>query len=182
MPTSHYRQIPLIIEATLAINPASIIEVGIGCGKYGALLREYLTVWDHYFEPWESRKLIMDGIEIHDLYRSSPAWACYDNVAVGDARLVVPTLGAHYDMALMVDVLEHFTPAHGAALLGALLDKASAILIGLPAVYAPTVKVWDNPHEIHLSGWTAADLEALGMDVEVVHDDGDSRIMVARTR
>lgn len=179
MPTSHYKQIPTIIEAAIALSPRSIIEIGIGCGKYGALLREYLTVWDHYFEPWGSVPLLIDGIEIHELYASSPAWACYDNVIVGDARAIAPVLEGHYDMALMIDVLEHFELPHSAALIGAILDHVDALLIGLPATFIPTVEVWDNPHEIHRSGWTAEDITALGYQVELVHD-GDFRVMVVR--
>lgn len=179
MPTSHYKQIPAIIETAIALNPRSILEVGIGCGKYGALLREYLTVWEHYFEPWGSVALRIDGIEIHPLYQSSPAWACYDAVTVGDAREIVPQLAERYDMALMVDVLEHFSPAEGAALVAALIEKASALLIGVPAFFIPTVEVWGNPHEIHRSEWTAEGLRTLGFQVELIHDD-DFRVMVVR--
>lgn len=179
MPTSHYKQIPAIIETAIALNPRSILEVGIGCGKYGALLREYLTVWEHYFEPWGSVALRIDGIEIHPLYQSSPAWACYDTVTMGDAREIVPSLTDVYDMALMVDVLEHFDPADGATLLAALLEKVSVLLIGVPATFSETVEVWGNPHEVHRSGWTAEDVQALGFAVELVHDE-DYRVMVVR--
>lgn len=179
MPTSYYKQIPAIIEAAIAINPSTVLEIGIGCGKYGALLREYLTVWDHYFEPWGSVSITVDGIEIHELYASSPAWACYDSVAIGDARVLVPVLARRYDMALMVDVLEHFELDEGAALIGAILDHADSLLVGLPATFMPTVEVWNNPHEIHRSGWTADEITALGYRVELLHD-GDFRVMVVR--
>lgn len=175
MPTSHYTQIPAIIEAAITLNPSSILEIGVGCGKYGALLREYLTVWGHYFEPWGSVPLVIDGIEIHPLYADSPAWACYDSVVVADARTA--PLNRHYDMALMVDVLEHFKPAEGLGLLDRLLDHADAVLVGVPGGFFPTVEVWDNPHEIHRSGWTAEDMP--DFDVEVLHDC-DFRVMVVR--
>lgn len=175
MPTSHYKQIPAIIEAAIALKPTSIIEIGIGCGKYGALLREYLTVWDHYFEPWGSVPLIIDGIEIHDLYSDSPAWACYDRVTIGDAREVALT--RRYDMALMVDVLEHFDRADGVSLLSRLLDHADTVLVGVPCGFFPTVEVWDNPHEIHRSGW--ADDDLTDFDVEVIRD-ADFRVLVVR--
>lgn len=179
MPTSHYKQIPTIVETAIALKPRSVLEVGIGCGKYGALLREYLTVWDHYFEPWGSVQLRIDGIEIHELYASSPAWACYDHVLIGDARELVPTLTTRYDLALMVDVLEHFEPAAGVELLEALLNAADAVLVGLPATFVPTVEVWHNPHEIHRAGWTAQELEAAGFAVELVREE-DFRVMVVR--
>lgn len=177
MPTSHYKQIPAIIEAAIALAPRSILEVGIGCGKYGALLREYLTVWDHYFEPWGSVPLLIDGIEIHELYASSPAWSCYDNVTIGDARELASLLGRRYDMALMVDVLEHFDHDDGYALVRSLLEHVDALLIGVPAVFIPTVEVWSNPHEVHRCSWSAADLP--GLTVETLHDD-DFRLMVVR--
>jgi hypothetical protein len=177
VPTSHYRQIPDVIEAVLAIDPRSILEVGIGCGKYGALLREYLTVWGHYFEPWGGVPLRMVGIEIHALYADSPAWACYDQVIIGDALEVVPGVKEQFDLALIVDVLEHFDKEGGARLLVALLERAPRVLVALPAIVGETVEVWGNPHEVHRVGWMADEVRDLGLSVQLLHDD-DYRLMV----
>ena len=177
MPTSSPNQIPTVIEAAITITPHTVLEVGIGCGKYGALLREYLTVWDHYFEPWDSIPFIMDGIEVHGMYASSPAWACYDNTTVGDARDIVPNIPAGcYDMGLMVDVLEHFEHDEGLVLVSAMLDACKTLLIAVPTHVGATVEVWGNPHEIHKADWTQDFLREHGYTVKVYHDE-DYRVM-----
>lgn len=178
MPTSHFKQIPDIVAAAIEINPKSILEIGIGCGKYGALLREYLTVWDHYFEPFDMQRVRIDGIEIHDMYSSAPAWSCYNHIFLGDIRDFI-LVDKHYDMVLMVDVLEHFEVADGIGLLHRLLKHANCLLVALPASFFPTVEVWGNPHEIHKAEYPPALLEAEGFVVEVKRAD-DSSVMVVR--
>lgn len=42
MPTSHPNQINEIIQIAELLRPASVLDVGVGYGKYGFLLREYL--------------------------------------------------------------------------------------------------------------------------------------------
>lgn len=179
MPTSHYTQIPAVIEALIDAHPSSLLEVGIGCGKWGVLAREYLEVWDHYAEPWGARHTHITGIELHDLYSDSPAWAAYDNVLIGDARDIVPTLN-DVDCALLVDVLEHFSHEEGERLLKMLLDKAPSVIIAIPTTFFPTIEVWDNPHEIHHCAWTLDEFRTLG-DVRV-YRDADSLVLTLSWR
>ncbi len=42
MPLSFAQAIPVIIEQVAHLKPSSILDVGIGFGKYGVLLREVL--------------------------------------------------------------------------------------------------------------------------------------------
>ncbi len=42
MPTSHLYQISDILEIISLIRPRSVLDVGVGFGKYGLLAREYL--------------------------------------------------------------------------------------------------------------------------------------------
>jgi len=177
MPTSHFTQIPQVIEAVIDVNPDSILEIGIGCGKWSILCREYLEVWDRYFNAWGERKIVMDGIEIHDLYSDSPGWIGYNAVHIGDATEIVPTLG-HYDLIMLIDVLEHFEFSDGFALLQSCLDKSDAVLVAIPSVYFPTVEVWDNPHEIHKCAWAIADFELLG--AVNVYRNADSLVVTVR--
>jgi hypothetical protein len=46
MPTSHPSQLNEILEVVLKTRPRSVIDVGVGFGKYGVLCREYLEFWD----------------------------------------------------------------------------------------------------------------------------------------
>lgn len=171
MPTSHWKQISHICEALTALQPDSLLEIGFGMGKYGVLAREYLDVWGRYFEPWGSHHTRIEGIEVHDLYLTDIARAAYDRIHLGDARVLLPTLG-DYHTILLVDVLEHFTLAEGTVLLAECLRHAPHVLIGMPYLFAPTVEVWGNPHEIHRAGGEQYDFTALCPHA-VTHYHGD---------
>jgi hypothetical protein len=171
MPTSCPRQIPFILKALLDIKPAplSLVDVGMGCGKYGLLAREYLTVWDHYFEEWGSVPLHLAGIEYHPLYIGPTQRAIYDEIHIGDALGILPTLG-RFDAALLVDTLEHFDHRAGERLLEELGRHVRETIIGIPAVFRPTLPVWGNDLEVHKCAWVIAEFEWFG-DVQVYRND-----------
>lgn len=179
MPTSYYTQIPAVIEAIIEAQPQSILDIGVGCGKWGVLSREYLEVWDRYFEPWGSHKIKVDGVEIHELYKDSPAWAAYDTVTIGDIRDIAPALD-HYDAMLLIDVLEHFELSEGTDLLNELIMHTDCIIVAIPTVFAHTVEVWNNPHEIHKCAWTYDDFEEIGQTTWYRNED--SMVVAIRPR
>jgi hypothetical protein len=171
MPTSCPRQIPFILAALLEITPAPkrILDVGFGCGKYGVLAREYLQIWNHYFEDWGSVPLHLTGIESHEQYLGPIARAAYDRILVGDALEIVPTLES-YDAALLIDTLEHFTPEEGGRLLSLLAERCGTTIVALPTVYVRTLPVWGNEREVHRCTWTVEHLRQFG-DVAVHRND-----------
>jgi len=67
MPTSHLYQVIDIMELILFTSPESILDVGVGFGKYGFLSREYLELWDGRgkYCDWKIR---IDGIEAYKDY------------------------------------------------------------------------------------------------------------------
>ena len=172
MPTSCPKQIPFIVQALLDVKPAPvrILDVGFGCGKYGVLAREYLQVWNHYFERWMSVPLHLTGIEIHKQYVGAIARATYDEILIGDAQKIVPGLD-RFDACMLVDTLEHFDHENGERLLTAIAAHARQTVIGIPAVFRPTLPVWGNDHEVHRCAWTPEEFEAFGAVTVYRHDD-----------
>jgi predicted O-methyltransferase YrrM len=65
MPTSHPHQLNEIVNLTTLLKPKKVMEIGVGFGKYGLLLREYLEIWGEgeVYKDW-LRKI--DGIEIFE--------------------------------------------------------------------------------------------------------------------
>jgi len=115
MPSSWPSQISPIMNIVLAMAPRTILDIGPGFGKYGVLCREYLDIVpgsrssSTYPPP---RRVTIDCIEAWPDYISPIHSYVYDDVYVGDARAVLPDLGAGaYDLAPFVDVLEHFSAA-----------------------------------------------------------------------
>jgi SAM-dependent methyltransferase len=152
MPTSQFRQLNEIVEAIVFSRPRSVLDIGVGYAKYGVLTREYL---DHGWCRPEgtNRTCRVDGIEGFPAYVSPLHSLVYDHLYVGDAREILPRLQVHYDLALLIDVIEHFEMEDGVRLLNELSRHASNILISTPRRFSAQEAVYGNQLEIHRSHW-----------------------------
>lgn len=144
MPTSYLDNIPATIRGVWAVKPRSILDIGIGYGKYGLLCREYCERLER-----------IDGVEVWEPYVRSIQRAIYDHIAIGDVRQLPDDDLAGYDLYLMVDVIEHFEKAEGKALLDRLLGFGGAVLVNTPIVDYRAH--YENPYEDHQSHWTIGD-------------------------
>ena len=54
MPFSHFTQLNTILELITLTDPMSMLDIGVGFGKYGVLAREYLELRDgrEAYSPW----------------------------------------------------------------------------------------------------------------------------------
>jgi hypothetical protein len=159
MPTSHMHQLNEIIEIIVLSNPQTILDVGVGFGKYGVLAREFLELRDgrDQYSNWQRR---IDGIEAFATYLTPLHQFIYNTVYIGDAIDVLPSLPVTYDLILLIDVLEHFTQEKGTAVLQACLQKGRNVLISTPGWFFQQGTAFNNPYEQHLSFWTKADFAA----------------------
>jgi SAM-dependent methyltransferase len=160
MPTSDYRNIPEIIRLVHEQYPynQSILDIGVGYGKYGALLREYLDVFGHH-ENFGSRSHVIDGIEACGRYIQEHQRAIYDNITIGDARDIVPRFPSRlYDVILLLDVLEHFSKEDGLKLLKECARVGLTTIIATPAEFGEQGAVYENEYERHLSVWTTTEI------------------------
>jgi hypothetical protein len=107
MPTSMPDTVGLICRLMLILNPSSVVDLGVGFGKYGVLFREYLDVASGRIpkEHWCTR---IDGVEGFTPYRNSLYDFVYDHVWFKDIREFVKDPPMKYDVAYCGDVLEHF--------------------------------------------------------------------------
>lgn len=155
MPVSDPYQLPFMLEAVARIQPKRVLDVGIGMGVVGMLLRQYLDVCGGRLQrdEWQLR---LDGVEIFMPYRN-PIWAyAYDTVHAGDAAEILPTLG-EYDLILLCDVIEHFEKEAGRALLDRCLSKASWVVVTSPKGEYRQGAAFGNIHETHRSVWGKSD-------------------------
>ncbi|CAA9516707.1 MAG: hypothetical protein AVDCRST_MAG69-2807 [uncultured Solirubrobacteraceae bacterium] len=146
MPTSHIDNVPVIIKAVQRLAPKSVLDIGIGMGKYGLLIQEYLG------GDTGRADVVIDGIEGHGGYITDIHRAVYRELYVTDLR-EFDFRGALYDLYLMIDVLEHVDKDEGHRLLR---DMGGSVLVSTPkedyrAHYA------HNPLEDHRSHWTIED-------------------------
>jgi len=160
MPTSHSYQINQIVELIYNSKAKSVLDIGVGFGKYGFLAREYLELWDgrEKYDDWQCR---IDGIEAYPKYLTPIHDYIYNHIYQGNALEVVPKLKNKYDLVLMIDVLEHFTYEEGQELLNQLLKTSRNLLISTPKDNGDQEDSFGNPYETHKYEWTAKDLENL---------------------
>jgi hypothetical protein len=158
--------IPFVAAQLQTLNPQSILDVGVGFGKWGVVAREYLEAWQGRFrrEDWQVR---IEGIEIFEAYRN-PIWAAaYDEVRIGDAARILQTLG-HFDVGLICDVIEHIEKEAGRDLINQLLAHCHALILTTPLTFWPQGEEHGNVSQKHLCLWRPEDFrDYCGYTVEL---------------
>ncbi|HNO78524.1 MAG TPA: class I SAM-dependent methyltransferase [Phycisphaerae bacterium] len=154
--------IPVIANAVRQIQPQSILDVGVGFGKYGVLFREYVDVWSAKNADETKRggwRMRLEGIEVFPDYLSPLHDYIYDHIHIGQAESVIDSLG-QYDVIFMGDVLEHFTKEDGQRMIQKLYEHATkCVLLTYPRDAQKRDGILENPAEAHLSTWSDEDFK-----------------------
>jgi len=158
MPTSRPIVIDHICGRILELKPRSVLDIGVGFGKFGFLAREYTDVWNGDYFDWKAR---IDGIEIFERYVGTLQRLVYDNIYIGDAVEVIDKLGV-YDLVICSDMLEHLEKDRGAELLGKIGDHSRFAIVALPVYPSDQGDVYDNEHERHRANWAFRELNEFG--------------------
>ncbi len=153
MPISDYRHIPLVLDEVYALQPETVLELGIGFGKWGVLLREVLDAMYGRCRP-DQWKRVINGVEAWVQYQN-PIWSVYDILSHHDFS----TRTHHdYDLVMMMDSLEHLTPEVGRPFLADLVKNNRHVIISVPNGYMPQDSApYGNAYENHR--WTFNGLE-----------------------
>jgi hypothetical protein len=166
MCTSDASHIPFLVSELRRLRPRSVLDVGVGFGKLGVLVREYLEGW-HGRASRDTWQIRLEGIEAFEAYRN-PVWeSVYDRVHIGDARLVARGLPG-FDLVVCCDVIEHMDKASGLDLLRFFADTSGALLLTTPMSFWAQGAENGNPYEVHRSHWKPDDLRGFdGRTVEL---------------
>lgn len=156
MPTSDNITVPVVSEIVKVIAPESALDIGVGAGKFGFIFREERE-WKTTSVPAEHWRTRLDGVEVCSGYITPLHKYLYDELYIGLAQEVVPTLGS-YDLIYMGDVIEHLSKSEGRNLLEVLYDKAKmGILVVTPVGEYPQQGAVENPYQEHKSVWHPRD-------------------------
>jgi len=168
MPTSAHTSVPLMLEEILRCNPKSVLDIGIGFGKYGFLCREYLEVYSNRFFP-EQWKVRIDGIEIFSKYVEKFKWVkmLYNNIYIGDAYSLINNLPS-YDLIIAGDVVEHFPKERGIELIKKCVKKSNKCFL----TSIPLGEKWihlkltgENVFEKHLAYYNEEEIKKLSQEL-----------------
>ena len=161
MPIGCFSLPPHVVSLLLHRRPASILDLGIGMGIYGAAVRQWL---DDGRAPWRTRLV---GVEGWGAYRN-PTWDLYDEVRVEPIETYLESAGEPFDAILLMDVLEHFERAEGLWVLNRAagrLTPGGLLVVATPGNWFEQGAVNGNELERHLSYWRSEDFEALGFSL-----------------
>lgn len=177
MPSSETDNIDYIIQTVRKLKPQSILDIGIGTGKYGLMFRDYLDGhWvGHAFHDPSTWTIRMVGVEIFHDYITPVHQYLYNEIWVGNIINYHPN--EMFDLIFMGDVIEHMPKEVGEMLLRKLfrhLNPDGHIIISTPNFETASLKnpkphhaVFGNQNEMHHSLWEAHDFLCLGCTVNV---------------
>lgn len=143
------------------LKPASILDIGVGFGKYGVLCREYLELWDGRGNYSEFLRRI-DGVEAFKDYITPLHKFVYNRLYDEDAINIIDKIDIAYDLVLLIDVLEHFNKEQGNSLLSKVIRNNKGAIISTPKKVSDQKEAFNNKYEIHKSQWTKDELSAHG--------------------
>jgi len=180
MPSSDHNTIGPIMDIIRKVQPKVVLDIGVGCGKFGMLIREYLDGhWNQRaFHDKSTWKTVLVGMEIWKEYITPLHEYLYNEILIVDAFEYLKNcnhLGS-FDLILMGDVIEHFTLEQGKELIEILKSKwmvpGAHLVIATPnfqtQINNESLAVFGNKHEVHRSRWTANDFMELGLSVRII--------------
>lgn len=157
MPTSDSNQVPAVLKLVGEGQPATILDIGVGWGKYGTLFRTALEQGYPDISDRVRWRVRIDGVEPYTPYIGAIQRAVYNELFLEPIEAVLPRLG-EYDVIFMGDVLEHFPAAAGLALLQQLVAKArQRVVLSTPNGRYDQGALFGNELERHQSAWVPED-------------------------
>ncbi|GAA2618833.1 class I SAM-dependent methyltransferase [Actinomadura fulvescens] len=142
MPTSDQQGKEHALAWYAHLRPATVVDIGPGCGTYAALMRP------HHRAHWTGVDVWAPYVDAYRLDR------LYDELVVADARHLDPTRFG-VDLVIAGDVLEHMPAADACALIARIQQHARALLVSVPVLHLDQGAVGGNPFETHVDHWTA---------------------------
>lgn len=131
MPTSNWQNISFNIELVRKLDPNSILDVGVGFGRWGILFREFLEIWNYsnYDGKWKRK---IDGVEIFEKYIQPYHSFFYDKIFIENVSDFLRRPDIQYDLINFGDVIEHFEKNEALTLIELALSKSKNVIINLP--------------------------------------------------
>lgn len=177
MPTSWYQAVSVILDKVMEEKPESILDIGVGFGKYGVLLREALDIpYKRYAK--ESWQVKIDGVEAFENYKNPIHEYIYNKIYYQPIEECLDSLGK-YDVIIMIDVLEHFDKKIGQELLRKLVSHANkAVIISTPMNPGKQDEYLGNSFEAHKSKWFVKDFQYFDMHYSLIDISNNQALIV----
>jgi LmbE family N-acetylglucosaminyl deacetylase len=172
MGTSNWQNIPFCTEVLMKIEPMRVLDVGVGFGRWGIIVREFCENWTGR-ELRKDWKIHIEGIEAFADCITDYHYSFYDKIHIADARKILPALlEERWDVVVFGDVIEHFAKAEGIDLLTRAIESSIYVLLNVPIGSEwPQEDLYGNPYERHLSEWSANDVLGFALRQQAFFSD-----------
>src|SRR5690606_24856593 len=153
-----------------------VLDVGVGFGRWGIILREFCDVWFQRVlqEEWA---LHIEGIEGFEKNIAPYHASFYNRIHIGDARELIPQLPGPWDVTIYGDVLEHFENDTAIRLLETSIEHSTYVLLNVPLGHDyPQDELYGNEFERHLSEWEAEEFNAFPLVRRALFKDFAGRL------
>lgn len=149
----------------------SILDVGMGFGKWGFLIRDSFDVMTFQKFTKDDWTIKITGIEPFTKAITPIQKALYNEIITKDFFKCIDDLGK-FDLVILGDVIEHFPKEEGYKVLDKLFEHTNNVLVSTPKGFLPQGAWGGNEKEVHLSGWELNDFDKYHVvDSEVVEDN-----------
>lgn len=130
------------------LQPANVLDIGPGAGKYGKLIKQ---------KDFQSS---VTAVEIDSSYVEQFELAdIYDEIIIDDAVNLINRPEVRFDLVIIGDCIEHMRKSAGVDLLNFLMYRSGYICIVYPERYIQDA--WEgHAAEAHISTWSMADFKA----------------------
>jgi 2-polyprenyl-3-methyl-5-hydroxy-6-metoxy-1,4-benzoquinol methylase len=147
--TSNPNTIPIVVSY-LKAHPElkSVLDIGVGYGKYGFLIREYLETHHGRFKKGEF-KIRVDGVEPFQEMLTFQ-YQIYDNIYLKPIQQLEVQKG-QYDLILWIDILEHMEPEEAVATFNRLKSAGREHLIATPKTFQRQNIIVNTEYDQHRS-------------------------------
>jgi len=182
MPTGGPSCLSYMCSLLLNNKPRSVLDIGIGHGKWGFLVREFVDLWipenkygevDQQFFDSSDRfnsgrfygedRTRLVGIEIFEPYITDIQHMIYDEILIGDVHDILPSMEEHFDIIICADVLEHLERNQGIDLLNDFHKHGTITYVLVPINCGSSGRAeHGNVYEIHKTSWTSEELRVFG--------------------
>lgn len=165
---SYVENIPAIVKVVEELNLSRIVDVGAGFGKYGMLCREAILS-----KRAENGEVVPDDdIEItavedtryFDRYLQPGVY--YDSVIHQSMFEVPRSIWYAHDLALIIDVVEHFRKPEILALIARITEQDCRVLVSTPKNTVMYVEHYYGDQRHHITQWQRADFDSEFFTVE----------------
>jgi len=157
MPHSDSTIIPHVLKLVSEAKPKSILDIGIGWGKYGSLFRVTLENGYADISNRDNWEVTIDGVEVFPEYVGQVQHTVYNNIIISSVEDAIDNLGK-YDVIFVGDIIEHIPRPQADEILTKLVNRANKmVLIATPNGHYEQGEMFGNAHEEHVSEWRPHD-------------------------